>query len=339
MSNIEIYKIIAKSLAGEAKPEEQQQLSEWENAKPEHRQLIKRFEAIWKETHWKDQYNHQDTIFKTIQRRIDKKYDQDFYQDRYWSWHKTSDLIRSGLAASIALVMAVSLVFFPYQQKSKVEQEAPSYVLKENLTRQKSRIPLPDGSVAWLNAESSIRYLEGFQSDVRRIELDGEAFFEVAENPRKPFEVVSGDILTTALGTSFNVRNFKNQDKTSVFLNSGVVRIQNLNRTAKAEVLDPGQGITYDRKQGTIDKFLDMERNAIAWKDGILRFDGSDLMAVIDELSIWYGVEIEIRGRPGPGWRYTGEFKNEYLSNVLNSMAYAKNFNYVIDSQKVVITF
>jgi transmembrane sensor len=339
MSNIEIYKIIAKSLAGEASPEEHAKVSQWVKASQEHQVLFKRFEAIWSETHFNDRHSHQNDIYKTIQKKIEQKYDQDIYRDRYWGWHKTSYFIRTGLAASIALIMAVSIVFFPYQQKSDTEPSPPAYVVKENMTRQKSKIPLPDGSVAWLNAESSIRYIEGFKSDTRRIELDGEAFFEVAENPNKPFEVVSGDILTTALGTSFNVRNFKNQDKTSVFLNSGVVRVENLIRKTKPEVLDPGYGISYDRKQGTIDKFMDMNRNIIAWKDGILRFDDADLMAVIEELGIWYGVEIEVKGRPGSGWRYTGEFKNEYLSNVLNSMAYAKKFNYVIDGQKVMISF
>lgn len=335
----DIYSNIAKVLSKEATTQEISEVEEWKKKSDSNKKLFSRYEAIWNQTHLVESFSNQEEIFKVIQKKITEDYEEDIFRDRYWTGHKVSDFIRIGLAASIGLIMMVSLLFLPYRSDKQNLISESVIITKENTTRQKSSVPLPDGSIVWLNAESSIRFPTTFNGNVRRVELIGEAFFEVANDASKPFEVETDNLITRALGTSFNVRYYKNQKRISVFLNSGKIMVSDSQNALKDEVLEPGYGLAYDIQNKTVTKFKDFERNKIAWKDGILKFHNADLESVIEELSLWYGVNIEINGSPGKDWKYTGTYQNEFLINVLNSMAYGKNLSYEIDEEKVVITF
>lgn len=176
---------------------------------------------------------------------------------------------------------------------------------------------LSDGSKIWLNSGSSIRYPVIFTGDERRIEITGEAYFEVAHNPSKPFIVKMNDMQVQVLGTHFNINSYNDEPLTKTTLLEGSVRISTSNGM---QILKPGQ-------QAQISKSNEMEiinnadvDQAIAWKNGAFSFRNTDLPSVMRQLSRWYDVDVEIAGNSNKK-RITGRIgRNLSLSEVLEGL-------------------
>ena len=111
-------------------------------------------------------------------------------------------------AAAAIFLITVGL-YYVTDNKQEVVQVAETQVIKENPNGVKSQIQLPDGTHVWLNAASRISYQENYSENARLITLEGEAFFEVVKDTKRPFRVTSGNVVTTALGTSFNINAYQ----------------------------------------------------------------------------------------------------------------------------------
>jgi len=146
---------------------------------------------------------------------------------------------------------------------------------------------LSDGTRVWLNAESSIKYPVSFDSfNERRVELTGEAYFEVAHNKALPFRVVSNKQVIEVLGTHFNVNAYPDEQNTTTTLLEGAVKIIAGDKNA---TLKPGQeaDLTTTFKISTVDP-----REAIDWKNGNFRFNEEPLESVMRQIARWYDVKI-----------------------------------------------
>src|SRR5690606_12857021 len=138
---------------------------------------------------------------------------------------------------------------------------------------------------------------DGFAKDKRELTLQGEGFFQVTKDPARPFTVHTGNIATTALGTSFNVRHHKSDSISEISLVTGKVRlgIQGKEGMKTADLL-PGERATY---QSAID-FIQLDhfdvQEVLAWKDGVLYFKEANLNQVVQRLEDWYGVSIALEG-------------------------------------------
>jgi transmembrane sensor len=146
---------------------------------------------------------------------------------------------------------------------------------------------LPDGTHVWLNAASSLKYPVDFtSSNERRVELSGEAYFEVAHNKDKPFRVSTNKQLIEVLGTHFNVNAYEDELKTKTTLLEGSVKITAGDKNTR---LKPGQeaDLTNTFKISEVDA-----REAIDWKNGYFRFDDEDLENVMRQIARWYDVKI-----------------------------------------------
>ena len=245
------------------------------------------------------------------------------------------------IAASVALVVASIFVYYDISQHHSDSQLSANFIIKENPKGRKSTVFLKDGSKVILNSESSIAYDENFSSANREIVLTGEAFFDVAKNPDKPFIVKSGEISTTALGTSFNVRNFKNENIT-VSLITGKVNVKKTGNHLSHEqnTLLPGEKITYIIRSST--EFTKLKYNdseELLWKDGILSFDQSSIPTAFARLERWYGVNIITNSQDHKDVSYGAIFKDQSLEQVLEAMGFTLNFDYSIEDKKVNINF
>ncbi len=241
------------------------------------------------------------------------------------------------VAASITLAILLGVAGY-YYSVQEAEIESVTVMEKSNPKGRKSRVMLPDGSVVRLNAQSHIRYEE--EEGLRNVYLTGEAFFEVAEDKTRPFTVYSAEISTTALGTSFNVKAYPSESKIEVFLASGKVEIKEHARKDPSKlVLSPGEGIDYDRNARELTYAKEGSNKPLAWTEGIIVFDKADFAQVKVALERWYGVDIEVKGKPDPAWRINGSFENESLVNILNSMAFTTPLDYSIEGNKLIIRF
>lgn len=190
---------------------------------------------------------------------------------------------------------------------------AKNYVLSTPKGGQYSAV-LSDGTRVWLNAESSLTYPVQFTGNERRVELVGEAYFEVSHN-RKPFIVSSRQQEIEVLGTHFNVNAYKNQAFTTTTLISGSVEIVNLESQVTSR-LSPGKQSTV--RDGRINIQEVNVTPFVSWRNGLFSFRETEMHEVMNQLSRWYDVEV-IYERPVPPTHFFGDIRrNESLASVLS---------------------
>lgn len=160
-------------------------------------------------------------------------------------------------------------------------------------------VELPDGSKVWLNAASSLKYPSSFAAlKERRVELVGEAYFEVAKMDSKgvrvPFIVKTVGQQIEVLGTHFNVNAYDEEPATKTTLLEGSVRVSVAGGVEK--ILRPGQQASVPASGSVITARSVDAQDAIAWKQGDFIFNGDDLQMVMRQLSRWYNVKVEYQG-------------------------------------------
>ncbi|MEO6000347.1 MAG: FecR domain-containing protein [Chitinophagaceae bacterium] len=171
------------------------------------------------------------------------------------------------------------------------EERFPT-ILYNTLTTHRGQLyplGLSDGSKVWLNSASSIRFPVAFYGKDRMVEVTGEAYFEVAKNPNKPFKVKLNGMEIEVLGTHFNVNAYADESIIKTTLLEGSVKITGANTSL---LLSPGQqaGLVSNKKIELI-KQVDMEE-AVSWKDGYFHFKNASLQTVMRQLSRWYDVDV-----------------------------------------------
>lgn len=243
----------------------------------------------------------------------------------------------SSFIVLITLGLGILAYHFISNDSAMEGATSPEYVYKSNPAGQKSTIFLKDGSHIVLNSASSIQYAARFLSDERVIELHGEAFFEVARDSLRPFRVITNDMEITAIGTSFNIRSFSEEGKTSVGLVSGRVKVKDRSTSQATPIyLNPGEGVVNSVSNGEMVKVVIDAEKLTAWKNGLLYFEDEPIAEVLKTLERWYGVEIEmdntIEGI------FTGKFKNQSLEAVLEGISYSFSLDYTINGKDVRLT-
>ena len=153
------------------------------------------------------------------------------------------------------------------------------------------QINLPDGSKVWLNSASSLRYPVRFIGKERRVEISGEAYFEVAHNSRMPFKVANASQTVEVLGTHFNIMAYPDETSTKTTLLQGSVKIIKEN---KSIIISPGQQTRV--KDGNIDVVNVDVNEATAWKDGYFMFKSEDIQSIMRQISRWYNLEVTYQG-------------------------------------------
>jgi len=242
------------------------------------------------------------------------------------------------IAASIAVVLSIGFVTQYFASSEAQGMDSVTIMEKSNPKGRKSTVMLPDGSTVKLNAESHLKY-EEFDNK-RNVYLTGEAFFMVATDAAKPFTVFSKEISTTAIGTSFNVRSYPEDLITQVYLKTGSVEVREFENNQKEKlILAPGDGVEYSALNKTLMLTKIEPEMALAWHDNTIKFESADFNQVRSKLERWFGVEIEVIGKPDSSWRISGAFKNESLENVLNSIDFTAPLEYNISNNKVKIKF
>jgi len=169
------------------------------------------------------------------------------------------------------------------------------------------RLTLPDGTLVWLNAESSITYPTVFAAAERSVTVTGEAYLEVAKEKNRPFRVMAGDANIEVLGTHFNINAYANEEHTKTSLLEGSVKIN-------SRILKPGQAFA----NGQV--FQTNVARDVAWKNGVFNFNDQNLAQVMRQLARWYNLEVEYP-LGVPKKEYGGEMgRNLSLSQVLKGM-------------------
>lgn len=194
------------------------------------------------------------------------------------------------------------------------------------------RLRLPDGSLVWLNAASSLTYAFSLnERGERRVKLSGEAYFEIAKDKAHPFVVSTDRQEVQVLGTHFNVNSYSDEPVTATTLLEGSVKVS---ADGMQKVLKPGQQAKLGER-GLVVAEANMAL-ATAWKDGQMAFKKTDIQTVLRQISRWYDIEIVYQGQV-PDYTITGEVsRGESLSSVLKVLALSE-VHFELKGRKLVI--
>lgn len=192
---------------------------------------------------------------------------------------------------------------------------------------------LPDGSKVWLNAGSSITYPTAFTGTERKVNVTGEAFFEVARNAAMPFRVTANNTTVDVLGTHFNINAYADEATIKTTLVEGAVRVSAHHRQL---ILKPGQQAKVGQSDVQVTDQVDLSA-ITAWKEGYFSFTNADLPTVMRELARWYNLEVSYEGKI-PDRVFNGEIgRSLTLSQVLKGLSKTRIKYRIEDGRRIVI--
>lgn len=198
------------------------------------------------------------------------------------------------------------------------------------------QIRLPDGTNVWLNAATFLKYPVSFEGKKeRRVELNGEAYFEVAKNTGKPFLVTAGEQVVKVLGTHFNISNYADEPLVKTTLLEGKVEVSAYGRP---EELMPGQQTVLDRGTARVEvREVDAEE-AVDWKDGMFRFNNERLESIMRKISRWYNAEVLYEDESLKNERFIGVITRfSKASDVLGMLELAGEVSFRIENDKIIV--
>jgi len=190
---------------------------------------------------------------------------------------------------------------------------------------------LPDSTSGWLNSGAKLKYPAEF-SNHRKVELIGEAFFNVKHKEHSDFTVGVNDMDIKVLGTRFNVSAYANEAVTEVVLKEGKVEVKG-KTAAFSQVLHPGEKISYNHEKSSLNTLTVDPNVYTAWTDGYLVINNESLEQAAKKLERWYGVEISIQDEELKKFRFKATFQEEPLEEVLRFIAMTTPITYKIENR------
>lgn len=239
----------------------------------------------------------------------------------------------------VAVAAAVAIAFFAgnwFSSQPKAETHAPTtYTRVIAPAGHRTQLVLPDSTRVWLNSGSEIKYAGVFQATSRDVYIQGECYFEVAENKDKPFIVHAANLNVKVYGTRFNVRENAKDKQSIVTLLEGKVEVLNP-KNESLVFLAPGQQLLMQPDGIQLEK-IEKTDAMIAWTNGVLVFDDQPFEDVIDYLENWYGVSINLDPTLSAKHHYTFKVKTESLREVLDLISVISPIDYKIEGDVVWI--
>ncbi|MRT93721.1 FecR family protein [Ancylomarina sp. 16SWW S1-10-2] len=200
------------------------------------------------------------------------------------------------------------------------------------------QLALADGTQVWLNSESSLRYPVKFTGKNRRVELSGEAYFEVTHNAKKPFIVNTQEMNIEVLGTSFNVSAYADDATVHATLVEGKVRVHNNVGVVKKEILRPNQQFVFSKNDNSTRV---NEVNASfysAWKNGVFTFEDESLTSIMRKMERWYDIHVFFQGQDIQRLKFSGKIpKFNTCNDVLEMIGKTTHINFKVSKNKNVI--
>jgi transmembrane sensor len=230
------------------------------------------------------------------------------------------------LAGIVILPLAIFLGIKGYinyftGKEAWIEINAPAWT--------RAQFSLPDGSTVWLNSNSRLKYPGNFIVD-RHVTLTGEAFFDVANDKKRPFQVTANEVVITVLGTRFNVASYDNEKTIEVVLEGGKLMFNDKEMNNSC-TMNPNDLIIYNKAKKNYITEVVQPQKYIAWTEGKLVFRNDPIDVIARRLERWYNIDVEVFGDPSDKLRLRGTFKDENLKEILNILKLSLRIDYTIE--------
>ncbi|TNE58012.1 MAG: DUF4974 domain-containing protein [Bacteroidetes bacterium] len=303
-----IDELLAKHLAGECSPEEEQALRSWLEESPEHEQHLSELQWLWERSAAGLEAPPRPVDTEAALQRVKNRLQSGSGgagQGFTLRWQR-GFLMR----AAAILVLAIAAVYWwqVSMQPQPVQILADATALTETLT---------DGSVVQLEQASGLTLATDFNRRERRMRLEGKANFAVAHDTTRPFVVEVLDLQVQVVGTVFTVDNKSNPEKVFVSVSEGKVRVSLGGTTL---LLTAGERAVYTINTATLTRMAP-EQGQPAEKNRIFRFDATPLHMVVEQISRVYGVDITIQNEALNNCPLTAQYNNLPLERLLDLVA------------------
>lgn len=279
--------------------------------------------------------------------------------DRYQPLSAKNDLSAGGNKAYITLAngktiplsstktgIIINAATLKYNDGTSIPVEQSEYSTITTPRGGQYQITLSDGTIVYMNAESSLQYPSAFNGPNRTIILDGEAYFEVAKDKKHPFIVKSNGQKVEVLGTHFNINSYDDEPVVKTTLLEGRVAVSSLKDSVSLlrngtqvrndVILSPGQQSALSDagaiKVNTVDT-----QNAVAWKNGDFVFNGDDLKTVMRQLARWYNIEVAYQGNLSDIGFVSTISRGKKLSEVLKALEATQGVHFKIDGRRILV--
>jgi ferric-dicitrate binding protein FerR (iron transport regulator) len=202
---------------------------------------------------------------------------------------------------------------------------------------EKKAVVLEDGTRIILNANTILSYPKVFSGKTREVTLQGEAFFDVSHDPKKPFVVhTDNGMKIRVLGTKFNVKSYSEDFNIETTLVSGKVRVVE-EKDNKSVVLNPSQRATYVKNEDKLIIDNVSTDNLTAWRQGKLVYDETPIRQVISDLKRTYNVSIEVRSEEIMDYNYTGVFDKLSIEQIMDLFEVSSPILYEMNNNQIIL--
>lgn len=326
-----IEELIVKHLGKETTPAEQDELQKWLDTDPLHRQDYLALERIWqdsgsalhkqlfdKSAAWEKMQQNMNASSRSEKTAISMDVERlDTKLDTERSGVERLLGVKRIVAAASVLLALISAGWWFY---SKSGQSGPSGLTVIRAEKADREVHLPDGSLAWLRRGATLQYTGSFDKKERRVEMNGEIFYDVAHNSGSPFTVKTAHALIEDIGTSFLVKARESSDEIAVA--TGKVRVTDKTRTSNSLILVAGEKTVL--KDNLFVPSVKSDPNILSWKTGVLNFNATPLDHALEDIGDYYQVAVKVPDElktEAEQIRITARFERQSLKEVLEEIS------------------
>ncbi len=311
--------LFEKYLRGESTAEETERLIDLVGSE-------NKFRKIWEN----ELMDSDPTLDETVKKRIFEKIRRETAGRRSYSlsvnWRKT---VRWAAVILLPVLSAFTVYYFTqYPQRD----HQPTVITAQK--GEKAEVVLPDGSNVWINSGSTLTYDKHFNGKERSVHLQGEAYFEVPENKKRPFIVHTKHMTVQALGTSFNVRSYETDSLATAVLLEGKVKVS---ASGKETILSVNERATFDKRKQTLLADRVEALNFIEWKNGNIYFSNQTYDEIARTLSRIYNVDIQFASEQLRPMRFSGTLGSSGIKNALDILSMTSPMAYEMKDTTIIL--
>ena len=322
MERTDYIKLFDKFLQKQATPEEVRLLVQWMKESTEF--------SDWADEEWNSVSSDMDPL---LQQKLFGQIKLQIKPQKKNVQSKSSSIyIGVMLVAAVLLLMLLTGIGIYFHTERKMIMQDMIVAVEKG---QKANVTLPDGSKVWVNSDSKLSYGSRFNSKERVLHLEGEAYFEVTPDKNRPFIVKTNNISVRALGTSFDVKNYEEENHISTVLMTGRVEVSS---DKDHVILEPNEKVTFNKLTGHMRKSTVEDAVGYAdWKFNMLSFKSETFENIAYTLERYYNTRIMFESESLKKHRFTGSLGNTSLESILQILSLTSPLSYEIKDSLIVL--
>jgi len=328
--------LIAKYFAGEISENEMSQLRGWLESSVENKLLFDDLKQNWESLELQSSPNDKSRVLNRVKAKI--KADEPIVEKEVKrlfvrSWYR--------MAASVIVAISVGTLAWYQINEPFSTLNTLGYEVSDCEAGMQKEIFLADGSHVFMNGDSRVKYKKELSGDERNIFLEGEAFFDVARNEKKPFVIGLDGAEVKVLGTSFNIKAYPEDKLMETSVLTGKVSFKHTHgiweKDQESMFLVPGQKGVINHESEAFDQLNVDNQHDVAWMKNKLIFNNTSLLEITKTLYRMYGVNFKLSDGSLEDLKITADFENEELEEIMKILEMTSEFSYKMENDLVFI--